>query len=351
MKHHHLIALAFILGLASCTGKKEGPRKESRVASIGQPSEVLLVTDTKVLNSPAKDSLEEMLTINVPGLNQGEDFFRMSRIPESMDQKDFLKIHSRLLVKVSSKQKEVTLGSAKNVHANPQLEVMLTGPSADAITKYLSSHADYIRDMILQSQLEMQTTYLNGHFSKEVRKDLKEMFGYTIKAPEEIKFTKKGENCLWASSRTQDKQLNMVFYAVPLDKKQPVDCLSNDNKMTLQEEDDMVRFLATLRDSVMMENIPGSKPDQWMETTWENETPIAMVRKTNLNGNKAIEMRGLWQMRNGAMGGPFVSVAMIDTKKNHLFVAEGFVYSPGTTKRDLVRKLEATFRTIGGIEQ
>lgn len=351
MKNLHLIALAVILALASCTEKKDGKRKESKVASIGQPSEVLLVTDTKVLNSSAKDSLEEMLTINVPGLNQGEDYFRMSRIPESMDQKDFQKIHSRLLVKVNSKLKEVTLGSAKNVHANPQLEVMLTGPSADAITKYLSSHADHIRDLLLQSQLDMQTTYLKGHFSKEVRKDLKQMFGYAIDAPEEIKFTKKGENCLWASSRTQDKQLNMVFYAVPLDNKMPMECLGNDSRLTLQEEDMMVRFLATLRDSVMMENIPGSKPDQWMETTWEDETPIAMVRKTALNGNRAIEMRGLWQMRNGAMGGPFVSVAQIDRKKNLLFVAEGFVYSPGTTKRDLVRKLEASFRTLTGIGQ
>lgn len=44
--------------------------------------------------------------------------------------------------------------------------------------------------------------------------------------------------------------------------------------------------------------------------------------------------------------GHFVSLSRIDTARHRVIVAEGFVYSPGTPKRDLLRELEAALRTL-----
>lgn len=316
----------------ACTDKQQNSKQErhAKQASIGQPSEVLLVADNEVLGSTLKDSLEAMLTANVPGLNQGEDFFRLSRIPLSMHEKEFQKMHSVLIVKVDKKLKDVTLGSARDVWASPQLQMQLEGPSVEAIGKFLSSHQDYIRNTLLEDQLMTQTTYLKKHHSAEVVQDLKQTLGYTVFAPKEIKFTKKGKDFLWGSSRSSEKQLNMVFYALPYHGE--------------NLDDD--KFLAQLRDSVMKINIPGSTPGQWMETTWEGDQPIVMTTPREINGQRVVEMRGLWQMHNGAMGGPFVSLSAIDKERQEIIVAEGFVYSPSTTKRDLMRRLEAALRTL-----
>jgi hypothetical protein len=51
-------------------------------------------------------------------------------------------------------------------------------------------------------------------------------------------------------------------------------------------------------------------------------------------------------MRNGALGGPFVSLTRVDTVSRKVVVGEGFVYSPSADKRDLVRQMEAVLRTL-----
>lgn len=334
-----LVSIAWLaLVCLSCSeGKEEKGKVHPTAASIGQPSEVVLVLDDAVLKSDLKDSLEALLTCNVPGLNQGEDYFRLSRIPASMDQKEFLKMHSRVIARVDPSLKEPMLGIARDVRATPQLQIQLAGPSVDALRPFISGHAEQVRQMLLDAQLDNQTLYLVKHASVQVAKDLRATLGYTICAPEEIQFTKKGKDFLWGSSRTNEKQLNMVFYAIPYDGR---DLRSP-------------RVLAALRDSVMQANIPGSEPDQWMETVWDEGHPVVLVQEYRAKEEMGADsqfapvlMRGLWQMRNGAMGGPFVSLFFVDEQHHNLVVAEGFVFSPQTTKRDLIRRLEAAIRTL-----
>lgn len=327
MNKLHFLPLLLICVFFSCA-EKEG--KVQKIASIGQPSEVVLVLSEGVQGTDVADSLQEILTANVPGLNQGEDFFRLNKIPSSLDKGEFYKLHSKLIVKLDKNVKEATMGTARDVHARPQIQVQLAAPNLDALRDYLSSHADQIRKVFLDAQLDMQASYLKKHHSQPLYTDLKAHLGYTIDAPEEIKFTKKGKDFLWASTRTSEKQLNMVFYTKPYAGESLAD----------------LDVLCNIRDSVMKVNIPGSAPDQWMETTREQEQPIAMLEPSSFNGQPASVMRGLWQERNGAMGGPFVSMCFIDSAANQLVVAEGFVFSPSTTKRDLIRRLEAALRTL-----
>ena len=327
----------------SCSEGKGEQKARPIAASIGQPSEVVLVLDDAILRSDLKDSLEAMLTCNVPGLNQGEDFFRLSRIPVSMDQKEFLKMHSRVLAKVDPTLKEPVLGVARDVRATPQLQLQVAGPSVDALRPFVGQHAEQIRQLLLDAQLDNQTLYLKSHASQEVARDLRDVMGYTMNAPEEIRFTKKGKDFLWGSSRTEQKQLNVVCYRVPFAGQDLSDA----------------RVLCAIRDSVMAINIPGSEPDQWMETVWEEERPLVLLRQVSVAASDSqqqagkdqactrTEMRGLWQMRNGAMGGPFVTFVFVEG--GNLVFAEGFVYSPQTTKRDLVRRLEAALRTLRSI--
>ena len=51
-----------------------------------------------------------------------------------------------------------------------------------------------------------------------------------------------------------------------------------------------------------------------------------------------------------ALGGPFVSLAYPDSAQGRLLVTEGFIYSPDTNKRDLVRRMEAALRTLAPVK-
>ena len=62
---------------------------------------------------------------------------------------------------------------------------------------------------------------------------------------------------------------------------------------------------------------------------------------------KVIETRGIWEVKDQFMAGPFISY-MVTNRKNseEVYILEGFVYSPGTTKRDYIFELEAVFKSI-----
>lgn len=318
--------MAMVLGSCSSSSTKKG---RSTSSSIGQPSEVLLVLDKEVMGSDLKDTLKALLECDMPGLNQSEPFFRVSRVPNSIYKGEMLKMHSKLLVQIDRKLEDCEVKLAYDVDAKPQIQMLLTAPTVENLRGYLAVNADRLRRILYDYQLSMQQPYLRKHYSKPLREAVKAM-GYDALFPEEISYVKKGKNCVWGSSRTSEKQLNVVFYHYPSDGSELAD----------------IHRMAQVRDSVMQVNIPGSRPDQWMETVWEQDEPVAQLGLYQHEGETVTEIRGLWQMRNGAMGGPFVDYCWYDPDRHEVVVAEGFVFSPSTEKRDLVRRVEAGIRTI-----
>lgn len=322
------LACLLIVGLSSCSSSAK-ESKPVTASSIGQPCEVLLVLDKESMAGDVKDTLKSLLECDIPGLNQSEPYFRVSRVPKSIYKGEMLKMHTKLLVEIVPGTQAAELKVAYNVDARPQIQVLLTAPSEQKLKEYLRGNADKLRQVLLDHQLSMLQAPLKRHHSKEVRKALKTM-GLDGLLPEEITFTKTGENFLWGSSRTSEKQLNFVVYRYASDGSELTD----------------VDKMCQVRDSVMQLNIPGSQPDQWMETVWEQEAPVVWLDQRIRNGSPVAELRGLWQMRHGAMGGPFVSYSQYDERSGQVTVLEGFVFSPSTDKRDLVRRLEAGMRTV-----
>ena len=100
------------------------------------------------------------------------------------------------------------------------------------------------------------------------------------------------------------------------------------------------------RDSVLRENIPGSQPGQWMQTARIDGRPLVLARTRTIYNKERLELRGLWELRAGALGGPFVALASIDSIRRRVEVVEGFVYSPHSPKRPLIRQMEAALRTF-----
>ena len=66
----------------------------------------------------------------------------------------------------------------------------------------------------------------------------------------------------------------------------------------------------------------------------------------NVRGDYAMEVKGLWDVKNDMMGGPFVSHARVDQANGRVVVVEGFVYSPDKQKRNFMRKMEAALYTL-----
>ncbi len=70
------------------------------------------------------------------------------------------------------------------------------------------------------------------------------------------------------------------------------------------------------------------------------------VRNVNVNGNFAVEMRGLWRTNTRTMGGPFLSYAIADPATGKFYYIEGFLYGPSKDLREMLRQMEVILRTF-----
>ena len=325
-----LCLLVFAMLMCSCSG--DGEKKKVLVSSKGLPSELLLVVDKAVWDSDLQDSINSIVKAQVPGLMQVEELFRVTRIFSKDYEATHTTFHTQLFVKVDKTLDKPLMGTRRNEYAKPQVELVVAAPSIDVLREYLMLNSDRIKEILLEAQIEKRVELLRRKYSKKVDDDLKEVLGMTVRAPENMKATKKGNRFLWGGTNLLEKDLNLVVYTYDWHGEDITD----------------VELYVEKRDSVMKLNIPGSSEGQWMRTVREreNKRPLVECRERRINGREVLEVRGLWEMRNGALGGPFVSISRVDTAAQRVIVGEGFVYSPSTDKRDLVRQMEATLRTL-----
>lgn len=326
MKKLFLLICCAVTFLA-CNREK---KPEKLPFSKGLPSELLVVADPSVMQSDLRDSIDQVFKGQVPGLNQAEDYFRSSVIAAAGYDRVFTLMHSQVFIRIDKNVKTAAMGVARDVKARPQIQLLITAPNLEEMRSYLYENKERIQRTILDFQLDRMASIQRSKYSKKVSDDLHQVAGYRVCMPEDMRATKKGKHFLWGGTNRNEKDLNFVFYTIPWDGRDITDA----------------RVFASIRDSVMKENIPGSRPDQWMTTVWEKENPVILLAQHKVAGRRQTEVRGLWEMRNGALGGPFVSLAYIDTVARKVIVSEGFVYSPRTEKRDLVRTLEAAMRTL-----
>ncbi len=323
-----------LLILSGCSGGEQGKRRARIVESKGLPSELLLVVDKPVWESDVADSIKALVQGPVPGLPQVESYFRVTQILSQYYRQIYTTMHSQLFVHLEQGLKQPMMGVSYDVVARPQIQVTVKAGSLDQLRSFLSTRGEHIRNVIEDAQLDMRQTALKKKYSLKVTQDLEKVLGMNIRVPEQIRATKKRKDFLWAGTNLNEKDQNLVVYTYPWDGE---DVLTP-------------WYYAQKRDSVMRENIPGSESDQWMQTTREEGLPVLTSVIRTMNGRKVQEVHGLWEMRNGALGGPFVSLSIIDTTARRVITAEGFVYSPSTNKRELVRELEASLRTLSALQ-
>jgi hypothetical protein len=93
----------------------------------------------------------------------------------------------------------------------------------------------------------------------------------------------------------------------------------------------------------MKEKVHGARDSSWMTTT-KLIMPELEIKK--FKGLQYGELRGLWELVNDYMGGPFVSRSYIDPNRQRIVTVEGYIYAPRFDKRDYVRRVMGIINTF-----
>ena len=66
-----------------------------------------------------------------------------------------------------------------------------------------------------------------------------------------------------------------------------------------------------------------------------------MIEYMKYRGRDIVQTRGMWEVENDYMGGPFVSHSFYSPDGKDIIVAEAFVYAPRYDKRQYLRQVES----------
>ena len=275
--------------ICSCGGSGKGNKSAVKGRSQGAPYELLVVADKEWLKSGAGQTLMDVVEGPIEGLPQYEPQFRCTKINRTGFNSTFKVYRNIVIAEVNRKYAEAEMRIARDEYCRPQLIVYLTAPDDKAFVEMMQTRQEQLLDLFNEQELSRERAVLKKKYSQVVKKQAERQFGAVFLVPQDIDEVKQGRDFFWASASKQDFKLNVCMYRLPL------------RDLSL---DDFV----VARDSVMKTNIPGGREDQWMET---DSRTVSFRQRPTADGKGLITVvRGLWDMRNDAMGG------LLQTRKN-----------------------------------
>lgn len=310
--------------LVSC-GNKEQDRATRTNGSLN--TLVILINDP-LWNGEVGDSLRKKLAAPVDGLPQEEPLF-------NIDQYNSLKLDGfqsppRNLV-IIEEQKDPEFKIVMNEFAEPQITVHLSGRPEDIIGN-LEINSDSIIRTFKAGEIRTSQRNMEQHHLDDAR--IRKKFGIMLTVPADYKYVMEKRNFLWLKSDILSGNSSILIYKVPI--------------RNVQKNQDYVRNITRIRDSIGRLYIHGKAKRSRMITE-ESYSPYFLT--TTLDGKRAYETKGTWELRNDFMNGPFINYAIIDRKRRRCLIIEGFCYAPSTQKRDMVHEMEAIIQSLRTLEK
>ena len=317
MKRISLMLLT--LALLSC-GKSD---TVTLVSSTGRINHVLIVMNNEDWQGRVGDALKKIIGEPVKGLPQDEGQLSVNQVDPLAFNSLFKRNRNILFVGLDSVSNFYT---NSNVYASPQTTLTILAKTKDELIENINSHQKEIIDIFRKNDLALYQKKVTKDFHDPSEIETLNNLGITMKIPFDYKKVEDTGQFMWYRNTFERGLMNIIAYEMPI-----------------FDEGYTVESLVSFRDSIGKNYIPGQFDNTYLKT--ESKFP-PLTKKVSFNGLKPLEMRGLWYVEGDFMGGPFLSYTIEDKAHDRLIVVEGFSYSPGAKKRDVLFELEAILKTV-----
>ena len=311
-----LAVLAFVL--ASCGDDDSAYMKTVN----GKAGEVIVILDKTNWDAEVGTSVRDVLAKDYPMLNQPEPSFTLININQNAFS-DLFKGHRNILYfNISPKITENGVFVKRNVWAQPQIVITVDAKDSQIADSLVKANGDVIFSAIDQIEKERIARSSKKFEESSIRSVVAERFGGSPYFPKGYSIKKVADGFIWISSEKTYINQGILIYTIPFNGV----------------EFPSLETIIAEQNDVLKNNVPGMFPNSYM-TTSTAVTPIMTPYK--YKDKSYVEIRGLWEVANDYMGGPFVEHVLYSKEPNKLIVIQGFVYAPRYKKRNLVRQVES----------
>lgn len=317
-----IVTIALLL--SSCVGNDKMILRES----IGKINKVMVVAKISDWTGDVGQEIRNSFGELQVGLPQPEPILSVSQVaPNGFS--SMMKA-SRNILMISEGETE-NFSVKKNIYARPQTIVYVQAKDDESIIKLLQDKKNEIRRIFLDADIEFtQSIFSKDKLDETKFKTIKDL-GISLTIPDKFRQVKDSIGFLWlrnhlTSGIAKSGSNNILLYSLPLEDKTTV-----------------ADSIVAIRNKFGKMHIPGSKEGMYMITE-KAYTPFTF--DAEIDGKKAYETRGKWEVKDDFMAGPFLNYTIVDEKNNRLIVFEGFTYAPSVSKRAFLFELEAIAKSM-----
>ncbi|MFI2741714.1 DUF4837 family protein [Zhouia sp. PK063] len=315
-----VFVICSLLLLSSCD---KGKKKEYKVESVGAANGVTVVIDNDLWKGDIGDRIRNYFAAPVDGLPWQEPLFTIHQMPPQVFT-DFAQ-KSRNVFVVSNKV--ANNGIKTNVYSQPQIVGFVNSENHDKTIKAIDSLAPLLVKKFKEGDILVSQSRFKESENHETA--LKDKMGITMSMPSIYKTRVQEDDFIWIERQIPKGTMNIIVYEMPYN------FLKNDSTKVDQ--------IIKMRDSIGQLHVPGREEGMYMIT---EKSYAPYIYDTKIAGREATEVKGMWEVKNFFMAGPFVNFIIPDKKNNRDLVVEGFTFAPSTNKRDYMFQLESILRSI-----
>ncbi|WP_457615952.1 DUF4837 family protein [Lutibacter sp.] len=301
------------------------PDKRVLKESNGRLNELLIVIKNSDWQGEIGDELRKIVAEPVLALPQPEAQFRVSQVPPESFGTMFRANRSILNVGIAD---ENSFKIGTDVYASPQKIITITGKSKQELIDLIKANSTKIITTFKSADIRaIQRKLLKKHWNVENIKTFKKQ-GYSLLIPKTYNKVEDNGDFVWYRYHLGGgNSMELLSYTVPI----------------TSEDDENGNTIVAIRDSIGKKYIPGEIEGSYLMTE-KAYTPH--IFEVQLDGKKAFETRGKWEVNGVYMAGPFINYTVVDKKNNRLVIVEGLTYAPSINKRDYMFELEAILKTL-----
>lgn len=309
-----------VVALASCGG---ADRKTLLPNVSGKAGEVIVVMEKPDWEGSLGSTTRDILACDCPYLPQKEPLYTLVNVVPS-NFADLFKVHRNIVfVTVDPQTPKTGVSYRKDVWAATQCVIQVAAPDVERADSLLKADNKTITAFIEQAERDRVIRNSVLYEEKTVSDKVAEVFGGAPHIPTGYKLKKISNDFAWISDDKQYTMQGIFIYRYPASEE--VDNFA-------------LETIIAKRNETMKANVPGMFENTYM-TTGTFLPPY--VEYLKYRGRDFAQTRGLWEVENDYMGGPFVSQTFYSQDGKDIIVTEAFVYAPKYDKRQYLRQTES----------
>jgi hypothetical protein len=294
----------------------------------GREGEVVVVLNEDFQKGQAGEIVNQFLLDSYLLLPQHEPKFKLYVIPWNAFTNTFKGFRNIVRIDIDPKYTE---SNAKLQQNKSQTVINLSAPNSEAFVELFKKHGEQIVTALSLSEKLFAKEHIRKGVDKQLQKHLREKHNIEMNIPKGYQIRKDTSDFVYLSLETKELTLGIVIYYYPY---------TNPNVFSAGN-------LLSKRDSLLQRHVKGPLyPEKISYMTTLREPVAPLFRETKIENAYAAEIRGLWNITDDFMAGPFLSISRVDEERNRVVTVEGFVYYPSEKKRKYMRWFEVILEDV-----